>query len=252
MRIIDVSDPAGPKEVGSFTGPGNVTSITIAGKRAYLADYSGGLYVVDAARPEEAAELGRYGDFVVGDVAVVGNYALLAAGELDVVDVSKPDRPTKACSFSNRYGHGLVGGGGRRLRVHHQRRRPVRLPPHAAGRVRVDRSTAEGCRGPAHPGRDRGRPAGHRGHLQPVHPGRLVHGGHPADHGRRPRRVVPQVRPGEAADLGRRGGRPGGRRRPTCPRSTAAGRPTTPPPRSACTSPPPTTAGASAGGSSSG
>ena len=30
MRIIDVSDPAGPKEVGSFGGPGDVTSIKIA------------------------------------------------------------------------------------------------------------------------------------------------------------------------------------------------------------------------------
>jgi hypothetical protein len=33
-------------------------------------------------------------------VAVVGNYALLAAGELDVIDVSRPDRPTPAGSFS--------------------------------------------------------------------------------------------------------------------------------------------------------
>ena len=100
MRIIDVSNPARPKEIGSFEGPGNVTKIAVADNYAYLADYSGGLYIVDISNPKKPRQLGQYGDFVVGDVAVTGNYALLAAGELDVVDVAKPDRPRQAGSFS--------------------------------------------------------------------------------------------------------------------------------------------------------
>jgi hypothetical protein len=49
-------------------------------------------------------QIGRYGDFVVGDVAVVGNYALLAAGELDVIDVSEPARLKPAGTFSQKDG----------------------------------------------------------------------------------------------------------------------------------------------------
>jgi hypothetical protein len=78
MRIIDVSNPAKPKETGSFEGPGNVTKIVIVGKYAYLADYSGGLYITDISNPKKSRQIGRYGDFVVGDVAVTGNYALIA------------------------------------------------------------------------------------------------------------------------------------------------------------------------------
>jgi hypothetical protein len=104
MRILDVSNPAKPREIGSFEGPGNVTRIAIVDKYAYLADYSGGFYVVDISDPKKPWQVGRHGDFVVGDVAVVGNYALLAAGELDVIDVSRPDRPRPAGSFSREDG----------------------------------------------------------------------------------------------------------------------------------------------------
>jgi hypothetical protein len=79
-----------------------VTKIAIAEKYAYLADYSGGLYIVDISNPKKPRKVGRHGDFVVGDVAVAGNYALLAAGALDVIDVSKPNRPKEAVSFSQK------------------------------------------------------------------------------------------------------------------------------------------------------
>jgi hypothetical protein len=93
MRIIDVSDPARPREIGFFEGPGNVTSIAVVDQTAYLADYSGGLYIVDVSNPRKPRQIGRYGDFIVGDVAIAGRYALLAAGGLFVIDVSRPDRP---------------------------------------------------------------------------------------------------------------------------------------------------------------
>jgi hypothetical protein len=102
MRVIDVSNLARPKEVGSFEGPGNVTRIAVTTRYAYLADYSGGLYIVDIADPTKPRRVGRHGDFVVGDVAVAGNHVLLAAGALDVIDVSEPGRPREACSFSRK------------------------------------------------------------------------------------------------------------------------------------------------------
>jgi hypothetical protein len=102
MRIIDVSDSAKPKEIGSFEGPGNVTKIAILDRYAYLADYSGGLYIVDISNPKKPKQVGRHGDYVVGDVAVVGTYALLAAGSLDVIDVSKPSHPTVAGGIADK------------------------------------------------------------------------------------------------------------------------------------------------------
>ena len=76
-----------------------MTKVVTVDRCAYLADYSGGLYIVDISAPKKPKQIGRHGDFVVGDVAVASNYALLAAGELDVIDVSKPDRPKQAGSF---------------------------------------------------------------------------------------------------------------------------------------------------------
>jgi hypothetical protein len=104
MRIIDLSNPAKPREIGSFEGPGNVTRIAIANNHAYLADYSGGLYIVDISNPKKPRQLARHGNFIVGDVAVASKYALLAAGELDVIDVSRSDRPEKAGGFSQKDG----------------------------------------------------------------------------------------------------------------------------------------------------
>jgi hypothetical protein len=100
MRVIDVANPAKPKEVGSFEGAANVTKVALAETYAYLADYSGGLYIVDVSDPTQPQQLGQYGDFVVGDVVVAGNYALLAAGGLVAVDASEPRRPKEAASFA--------------------------------------------------------------------------------------------------------------------------------------------------------
>jgi hypothetical protein len=102
MRVIDVSSPARPAEVGSFTGPGNVTKVAVTDRYAYLANYSGGLYIVDVSNPRKPKQVGRHGDFIVGDVAVVGDHVLLAAGELDVIDVSRPNRPREAARFSQK------------------------------------------------------------------------------------------------------------------------------------------------------
>jgi hypothetical protein len=100
MRIIDVADPAKPREIGAFEKAGNVTNAAVVGHLAYLADYEGGLYIVDVSSPKAPRQVGQYGDFLVGDVAVAGNYALLAAGGLVVIDVSQPDHPKEIGSFS--------------------------------------------------------------------------------------------------------------------------------------------------------
>jgi hypothetical protein len=100
MWMIDVSKPDLPRKLGSFEGPGNVTKIARAGDHAYIADYTGGLHIVDVSNPKKPRQIGEFGDFVVGDVAITGRYALLAAGGLFVVDVSLPDHPREVGGFS--------------------------------------------------------------------------------------------------------------------------------------------------------
>lgn len=110
LRAVRVTNPAAPLEVGRYDPPGylypslSATSVTVAGDRAYLTTisppptplagfYSGALWIVDVADPQE---LGHLGQFWPGgapsQVAVVGDLAFLAAERagLRVLDVSDP------------------------------------------------------------------------------------------------------------------------------------------------------------------
>jgi hypothetical protein len=45
LRIIDISAPRSPKEVGSFDTPGWAQGITAKGNYVYLADFGSGLWI---------------------------------------------------------------------------------------------------------------------------------------------------------------------------------------------------------------
>ena len=61
LVILDVSDPSSPIAVGKLAGfPDFISDIDVYGTRAYLADYSGGLQVVDISTPESPVLLGAY------------------------------------------------------------------------------------------------------------------------------------------------------------------------------------------------
>ncbi len=49
LRVIDVSDPAVPGEVGWFDTSGYAQGVSVVGGLAYVADDSSGLCVIDAA-----------------------------------------------------------------------------------------------------------------------------------------------------------------------------------------------------------
>ncbi|MBC8254828.1 MAG: hypothetical protein H8E35_12500 [Ardenticatenia bacterium] len=134
LRVVDVSDPASPSELGFYYTPGSAAAVAVSGSMAYVADagswdgsqYVGsGLRVVDVSNPASPTELGFYdtpGD--AGAVAVVGSTAYVAGG-LRVVDVSNPASPTQLGSYDTPgWAEGVVvsgstayvaGGGGLRV-----------------------------------------------------------------------------------------------------------------------------------------
>ncbi len=59
VRIVDVSNPAGPREIGAYSTPGSAYSLALAGDRLYVANGWGasGLSVVDITNPAAPVEV---------------------------------------------------------------------------------------------------------------------------------------------------------------------------------------------------
>jgi hypothetical protein len=118
LFVVDVSNPAAPKRVGSCRMLGSAKDITVAGHYAYVAARQGGLRVLDLSNPKAPAEVGSYqpkravregaveAGPLVEAVAVAGNYLCIAStyvpkdkdhrrGVVHVLDVSDPKAPTE-------------------------------------------------------------------------------------------------------------------------------------------------------------
>ena len=110
LRVIDVTDPAAPVEMGfcGYPGVGSARAVAAAGHYVYVAYYtyvddednSGLLQVIDVANPAAPVEIGRYRTakwIDIYDVAVSGSYAYVADDVgLGVIDVTNPQSPTEA------------------------------------------------------------------------------------------------------------------------------------------------------------
>ena len=100
LRVVDVSMPSNPTEVGFYDTPGDASwDMVVAGDYAYItyndfiANYDHGLRVVDISAPDNPTGVGFYNRWERAyGVAVAGDYAYVAARYegLRVVDVSDP------------------------------------------------------------------------------------------------------------------------------------------------------------------
>lgn len=87
-----MSNPANPTRIGGITttGPNLVYGVSVVGNYAYLAEYLGGLQVIDVSNPSKPLLLGRI-DTLGNPIAVqvVGNRAFVVAGEssLEILEV---------------------------------------------------------------------------------------------------------------------------------------------------------------------
>jgi len=79
LRVISVSDPAHPQEVGYYNTPGSADGVAVVGNYAYVADRGAGLRVIDVSNPAQPQEAGYYDTpGSAWGVAVTGSLAYVA------------------------------------------------------------------------------------------------------------------------------------------------------------------------------
>ena len=104
LRVIDISDPSTPDEVGSLILPGLerfAESVFVSGRYAYVTTSStGALHVVDVSDPTSPVQVGAETSLVLAEsVFVSGRYAYVTESlfnTLNVLDVSDPSAPSIA------------------------------------------------------------------------------------------------------------------------------------------------------------
>jgi len=103
LRVLDVSNPAIPVEVGLCGTPGHARAVDVIGPLAYVADSGdGGLRIIDVSNPAAPVELGFYD--TPGSADVVGSLAYVADNEdLRIIDVSNPAAPVEVGSYDPSY-----------------------------------------------------------------------------------------------------------------------------------------------------
>jgi len=94
LRVLDVSNPFSPSEVGAHVWPGSsAEDIAASGNYVYLTN--GVLEIVDVANPAAPTVVGLFQAGNVFGLAVAGNYVYVADLQLGliIVDVSNPANP---------------------------------------------------------------------------------------------------------------------------------------------------------------
>jgi hypothetical protein len=97
LRVVDVSNPIAPFEVGSFDLPGEAESVAVVGRYAFVTIRNDGpdLWVIDVSDPTAPFRVGSYGvPGVANDVEAAGKHVYVATSDgLWVLDVSNPEAP---------------------------------------------------------------------------------------------------------------------------------------------------------------
>jgi hypothetical protein len=111
-RILDVTDPAQPIEVGSFHTPGDAYKTVVRDGVAYVADGPTALSIYDVSEPSSVHQVGSYdtpspkpNSPAAGsgnDVALQDHFAFLAQGwrGLRILDVADPANPIEISSVA--------------------------------------------------------------------------------------------------------------------------------------------------------
>ena len=134
LWAIDIRDPANPRTVGycrtrEGSGPvvahGQYVGVALSDNRAYVADATGGMQIIDISDPSNPRRIGGFSTSGRStDVAVSGNYVFVAEyriwnetnyvrGGLEVIDVHDPVNPRRVSgnsSFSSANGVTIAQG----------------------------------------------------------------------------------------------------------------------------------------------
>ncbi|MCB9854702.1 MAG: hypothetical protein H6818_03370 [Phycisphaerales bacterium] len=102
LRILNVSDPGAPTELGAFTGVADAFDVYYSNSKVYVTDQNAGLRIIDVTSPTAPALLGAIntGGSAFG-VKVQGTTAFVAAGfnGIQLIDVSDPANPALLASL---------------------------------------------------------------------------------------------------------------------------------------------------------
>jgi len=110
LRMVDVTDPSDPQEIGYFDTPGSANWIEVIGSYAFVADGEMGLYVLDMTNPTSPDSIVMLDADDAMAFNIQGNYLYLAEGTgCKIVDISDPSSPNI---------NGLYDAGGYQLDVY--------------------------------------------------------------------------------------------------------------------------------------
>jgi hypothetical protein len=102
LRVVDVTDPAEPLEVGYYTTTGTARDVAVSGQYAYVADGDGGLRVIDVGTPTQPVEIGAYDALTFSTSVFISDSVVYLIDDSKVLytfDVSDPSQPQKLGSF---------------------------------------------------------------------------------------------------------------------------------------------------------
>jgi uncharacterized repeat protein (TIGR01451 family) len=111
LRVVDITDPRRPVEIGYCDTPGRSDNLAVVGRFVYLAD--GDLRILDVFDPAAVAEVGFYdvpGSAQAPSVAVQGSWAVVTGQGLAVLDVSNPSLPIEVAAHPLPYGRVAMEG----------------------------------------------------------------------------------------------------------------------------------------------
>ena len=110
MRVVNISDPFNPVEIGFYNTPGSADDLAVSGSYAYVVIDEVGLHVVDISNPLNPVEVGTFiSPGYPNAVAISGDYAYLADGVgLRIIDVSTPTHPVEVGFYESSGTYGFA------------------------------------------------------------------------------------------------------------------------------------------------
>ncbi|MCP4725390.1 MAG: T9SS type A sorting domain-containing protein [bacterium] len=104
MRVIDISQPSNPVEIGNYFMNSDPRAISVSGDYAYVCCDSG-LHIIDVSIPSNPTETGMLCSQYAEDVFIAGPYAYIAASSngLRLIDISTPAEPFEAGYYNTGY-----------------------------------------------------------------------------------------------------------------------------------------------------
>lgn len=87
MRVVDISDPSNPAEVGYLDlGVDDASIIAVAGDFAYLGTWNGKVFMADISTPQSPVDLGSYDTPLVeiSDIKIAGNRVYISDSDAGI------------------------------------------------------------------------------------------------------------------------------------------------------------------------